>query len=139
LLWKPKDILRLSVLAAVSTTFFLPRDFKYKPLSLMGNNRAELSLLHNAVAVCEQIAGPLKFGPYWAAWPKLGKPSPERHPRSKAPRPEITPLGKHLATPVNPALNERQPGVSEAAQAEFPPRSTPLHRPLGMSGVGCPL
>ena len=56
--------------------------------------------------------------------------------RAKAARPEITPLGEHLAALLNPALNERQPGVSEAAQAEYgPPRSAPLHHPPGMSGV----
>jgi excinuclease ABC subunit B len=54
--------------------------------------------------------------------------------RAKAARPEVTPLGKHLASLLNPALNERQPGVSEAPQAYGPPRSTPL-RPPGMSGV----
>jgi len=39
--------------------------------------------------------------------------------RAKAARPEITPLGEHLAALLNPALNERQPGVSEAAQAQW--------------------
>ncbi len=62
--------------------------------------------------------------------------SGKRTSRSKAARPEVTPLGTHLAALLNPALNERQPGVSEAAQAEYgPPRSTPLHHPPGMSGV----
>src|SRR3984893_14083699 len=62
--------------------------------------------------------------------------SGNRTPRSKAARPEVTPLGKHLAALLNPALNERQPGVSEAAQAEYgPARSTPLHHPPGMSGA----
>ncbi|MGB6175189.1 MAG: excinuclease ABC subunit UvrB [Methylocella sp.] len=56
--------------------------------------------------------------------------------RAKAARPEITPLGEHLAALLNPALNERQPGVSEAAQAEHgPPRAAPLHHPPGMIGV----
>ena len=56
--------------------------------------------------------------------------------RAKAARPEVTPLGKHLAALLNPALNERQPGVSEAAQAEYgPPRSTPLRHLPGISGV----
>src|SRR3984893_14835500 len=50
----------------------------------------------------------------------------------KAARPEVTPLGTHLAPLLNPALNERQPGVSEAAQAEYD--SVP-HHPPGMSGV----
>ncbi|MDQ6867160.1 MAG: excinuclease ABC subunit UvrB [Pseudomonadota bacterium] len=62
--------------------------------------------------------------------------SGKRTPRSKAARPEVTPLGTHLAALLNPALNERPPGVSEAAQAEYgPPRSLPLHHPPGMSGV----
>ncbi len=57
--------------------------------------------------------------------------------RAKAARPEVTPLGEHLAALLNPALNERQPGVSEAAQATYgPPRSAPLRHPPGMSGVG---
>ncbi|MGB6325070.1 MAG: DEAD/DEAH box helicase family protein, partial [Methylocella sp.] len=56
--------------------------------------------------------------------------------RSKAARPDVTPLGEHLAALLNPALNERQPGVSEAAQAEYgPARATPLPHPPGMSGV----
>jgi excinuclease ABC subunit B len=55
---------------------------------------------------------------------------------AKAARPEITPLGEHLAALLNPALNQRQPGVSEAAQAEYGlPRSAPLHHPPGMIGV----
>jgi excinuclease ABC subunit B len=62
--------------------------------------------------------------------------SGNRTPRSKAARPEVTPLGKHLAALLNPALNERQPGVSEAAQAEYDSaRSKPLHHPPGMIGV----
>jgi excinuclease ABC subunit B len=52
----------------------------------------------------------------------------------KAARPEVTPLGKHLAALLNPALNERQPGVSEAPQAQYD-HSRPLHHPPGMSGV----
>jgi excinuclease ABC subunit B len=62
--------------------------------------------------------------------------SGNRTPRSKAARPEVMPLGKHLAALLNPALNERQPGVSEAAQSAYsPPRSKPLRHPPGMSGV----
>src|SRR3984893_17796299 len=60
--------------------------------------------------------------------------SGNRTPRSKAARPEVTPLGKHLAALLNPALNERQPGVSESAQAQYD-HSMPLHHPPGMSGV----
>ncbi|MGH6813060.1 MAG: excinuclease ABC subunit UvrB [Methylocella sp.] len=59
-----------------------------------------------------------------------------RNTRSKAARPEVTPLGEHLAALLNPALNQRQTGVSEAAQAEYvPARSAPLHHPPGMNGV----
>jgi hypothetical protein len=54
--------------------------------------------------------------------------------RAKAARPEVTPLGKHLAALLNPALNERQPGVSEAPQAQYA-HSRPLHHPPGMTGV----
>ncbi len=60
--------------------------------------------------------------------------SGNRVPRSKAARPEVTPLGEHLAALLNPALNERSLGVSEAAQAHYD-HSTPLHHPPGMSGV----
>jgi excinuclease ABC subunit B len=55
--------------------------------------------------------------------PAAGKKSPH----SKASRPEVHPLGEHLAALLNPALNQRQPGVSEAAQVEY--------HPAGMSGV----
>ncbi len=54
--------------------------------------------------------------------------------RAKAARPEVTPLSEHLAALLNPALNERQPGVSEAPQARYDD-STPLLHPAGMSGV----
>jgi hypothetical protein len=58
----------------------------------------------------------------------------------KAARPELHPLDERLAALLNPALNERQLGVSEAAQAEYvPPRPMPLRRLPGMSGVGCRL
>jgi excinuclease ABC subunit B len=39
--------------------------------------------------------------------------------RAKTARPEVTPLSEHLAALLNPALNERQTGVSEAAQAQW--------------------
>jgi excinuclease ABC subunit B len=57
-----------------------------------------------------------------------------RSSRAKAARPEVHPLGKHLAALLNPALNERQPGVSEAPQVQYD-HSGPLHHPPGMSGV----
>ncbi len=60
--------------------------------------------------------------------------SGNRTPRARAARPEVTPLSEHLAALLNPALNERQRGVSEAPQARYD-HSTPLHHPAGMSGV----
>ncbi|HXW71876.1 MAG TPA: excinuclease ABC subunit UvrB [Methylocella sp.] len=36
--------------------------------------------------------------------------------RAKAARPDVKPLDEHLASLLNPALNQRQPGVSEAPQ-----------------------
>src|SRR3984893_18910051 len=65
---------------------------------------------------------------------KTPKTASENRSRAKAARPEITPLSKHLAALLNPALNERQPGVSEAPQAQYD-HSGPLHHPPGMSGV----
>ena len=40
-------------------------------------------------------------------------------PRSKAAKPEVRPLGEHLAALLNPALNEKPAGFAEAAQAEY--------------------
>ncbi len=40
-------------------------------------------------------------------------------PRSKGSRPDVHPLGEHLAALLNPALNERRPGLEEAPQAGF--------------------
>jgi excinuclease ABC subunit B len=51
-------------------------------------------------------------------------PNPRKNAsRAKAAKPEVTPLDEHLAALLNPALNERQLGVSEAqANYDFPPR-----------------
>jgi excinuclease ABC subunit B len=51
-------------------------------------------------------------------------PNPRKNSsRAKAAKPEVTPLDEHLAALLNPALNERQLGVSEAqANYDFPPR-----------------
>jgi excinuclease ABC subunit B len=57
--------------------------------------------------------------------------STNRTSRAKASRPEVTPLDEHLAALLNPALNQRQLGVSEAPQADYAPRP----RAPGMSGV----
>ena len=54
----------------------------------------------------------------------------KKAPHSKASRPEVTPLGEHLAALLNPALNERQLGVSEA-QANY----DALYHPPGTGGV----
>jgi len=63
---------------------------------------------------------------------KAPKPaSGKKSPHSKAARPEVTPLGEHLAALLNPALNQRQPGVSEA-QAKY--ESGPIHPP-GVTGA----
>ena len=45
--------------------------------------------------------------------------NPTSTPRSKASRPDVHPLGEHLAALLNPALNERRPGLEEAPQAGF--------------------
>ncbi|HEY8006558.1 MAG TPA: excinuclease ABC subunit UvrB [Methylocella sp.] len=55
----------------------------------------------------------------------------KKAPHSKASRPEVTPLGEHLAALLNPALNERQLGVSEA-QANY---DSALYQPPGTGGV----
>jgi excinuclease ABC subunit B len=55
----------------------------------------------------------------------------KKAPHSKASRPEVTPLGEHLAALLNPALNERQLGVSEA-QASY---DSGLYQPPGTGGV----
>src|SRR5208282_6546739 len=63
---------------------------------------------------------------------KAPKPaSGNKSPHSKASRPEVTPLGEHLAALLNPALNQRQLGVSEA-QANYD--SLP-HHPPGVTGA----
>ncbi len=50
--------------------------------------------------------------------PKPAK-STVRTPRSRASRPDVHPLGEHLAALLNPALNERAPGFEEMPQAAF--------------------
>ena len=50
--------------------------------------------------------------------------SGRKSPHSKAARPEVTPLGEHLAALLNPALNQRQLGVSEAQTVYHPPGVT---------------
>jgi excinuclease ABC subunit B len=63
---------------------------------------------------------------------KAPKPaSGKKSPHSKAARPDVTPLGEHLAALLNPALNQRQLGVSEAPVNYD---SVPRHPP-GMNGV----
>ncbi len=49
---------------------------------------------------------------------KASKPS-RRTPKSKASRPDVTPLDEHLAALLNPALNESRRGFGEAPQAPY--------------------
>ena len=58
---------------------------------------------------------------------KSAKPS-----RAKAARPEVHPLGEHLAALLNPALVEKPQGFAEAPQAPF--EAEPSH-PRGMTGA----
>ena len=46
-------------------------------------------------------------------------PSAKKTTRAKAAKPEVKPLDEHLAALLNPALNERPPGVSEAPVAPY--------------------
>ena len=50
--------------------------------------------------------------------PKPPKSAP-RPTRPKASKPEVHPLGDHLAALLNPALVEKPPGFAEAPQARF--------------------
>src|SRR5271165_567508 len=60
---------------------------------------------------------------------------PGRTPNSKASRPEVHPLGEHLAALLNPAIAEaRQPGFAESAQPRFEAPAPESH-PRGMSGA----
>ena len=56
-------------------------------------------------------------------------PSRKKSARATAVKPEFRPLDEHLAALLNPALNERQFGVSEPSQAVFG------SRPQGMTGA----
>ncbi len=62
-----------------------------------------------------------------------------RTPRSKASKPELKPLGEHLAALLNPALNERQQGFAEAPQRAFEAsgfrEEGDMAPPPGMGGV----
>ncbi len=86
-------------------------------------------------------------------------PRTPKTPRSKASRPDVHPLGEHLAALLNPALNQRQSGFSEATGAAYDAGpasridakladalglgdggaihapSAPLHQPQGLSGA----
>src|SRR5579863_2656148 len=68
--------------------------------------------------------------------PKAPK-SPRRPPRPKASKPEVHPLGEHLAALLNPALLEKPTGFSEAP-ARFQPApeadGDDAH-PRGMTGA----
>jgi excinuclease ABC subunit B len=55
-------------------------------------------------------------------------------PKSKARRPDVYPLGEHLAALLNPALNDKPPGFGEAPQAAFE-RAVPESHPRGVTGA----
>src|SRR5271169_6530241 len=55
------------------------------------------------------------FSPHIAPMAKSAKSSP----KSKARRPDVYPLGEHLAALLNPALVEKPQGFAEAPQAPF--------------------
>jgi excinuclease ABC subunit B len=60
---------------------------------------------------------------------------PGRSPNSKASRPEVHPLGEHLAALLNPALVEpKTQGFGEAQQSKFETPAPESH-PRGMSGA----
>ncbi len=46
-------------------------------------------------------------------------PKSTKTPRSKASKPDVKPLGEHLAALLNPALNEKRPGLEEGPQAAY--------------------
>ena len=57
-------------------------------------------------------------------------------PKSKASRPEVYPLGEHLAELLNPALVEPKPqGFGEAPQPKFD-TPVPESHPRGLTGAG---
>src|SRR6185437_12591320 len=69
---------------------------------------------------------------------KASTAKPPRAPRSRASKPELKPLGEHLATLLNPALNEKPPGFAEAQQGfeSFVSDGGESARPFsGMGGV----
>jgi excinuclease ABC subunit B len=55
-------------------------------------------------------------------------------PKSKASRPEVHPLGEHLAELLNPALAERRGGFGEAPQSKFESPAPESH-PRGLTGA----
>jgi excinuclease ABC subunit B len=60
---------------------------------------------------------------------------PARTPNSKASRPEVHPLGEHLAALLNPALVEQKPqGLGEAPQPKFESPAPESH-PRGLTGA----
>ena len=59
--------------------------------------------------------------------------SAKSSPKSKARRPDVYPLGEHLAALLNPALVEKPQGFAEAPQAPFAAESDT--RPRGVTGA----
>src|SRR6202030_4036105 len=69
-----------------------------------------------------------------ASGPKSSGPK-SSGPKSKASRPEVYPLGEHLAELLNPALVEPKPqGFGEAPQPRFESPAPESH-PRGLSGA----
>jgi excinuclease ABC subunit B len=65
----------------------------------------------------------------------IAKPKSEpKATRAKASKPELQPLGEHLAALLNPALNEKPQGFSEAPQRPF--EASADSHPRGMTGAG---
>src|SRR6202453_2620562 len=67
--------------------------------------------------------------------PRKTAPGPKSKSKSKASRPEVHPLGEHLAELLNPALVEpKTQGFGEAPQPQFEPPAPESH-PRGLTGA----
>jgi excinuclease ABC subunit B len=81
----------------------------------------------------KSAAGPKSSGPK-SSGPKSSGPK-SSGPKSKASRPEVYPLGEHLAELLNPALVEPKPqGFGEAPQPRFD-TPVPESHPRGLTGA----
>jgi excinuclease ABC subunit B len=77
-----------------------------------------------------------------ASPPKKSPSKSARTPRSRASKPEVKPLGQHLASLLNPSLNEKS-GFGEASQASFDAGDITgvdpnLARKLGLNEIATP-